>query len=77
MIGEGKSFKSYLDEFRTVVKDLHDIDVRLDVEDLDIYLLCSYYCLKNTFGRRYITVGRINLSCDDVKYALTWMLIDN
>ena len=38
-LAEGNSFKSNLDEFCTIVMDLHNIDVVVD-EDLAIFLLC-------------------------------------
>ena len=37
---EGKSLKPHLEEFYFIVMDLQKIEVKLDDEDLDIYLLC-------------------------------------
>ena len=38
---ESGSLKAHLDEFITIVMDLHNIDVVVDDEDLAIFLLCS------------------------------------
>ena len=38
---EGKPLKPHLDEFYSIVMDLQNIDVKLDDEDLAIYLSCS------------------------------------
>ena len=63
---EGKSLKPHLDEFYSIVMDLQNIDVKLDDEELAIYLLCSLPLSYKNF-RETLTYGRDNLSSDDVK----------
>ena len=67
---EGKPLKPHLDEFCSIVMDLQNIDVKLDDEDLAIYLLCSLPPSYKNF-RETLLYGRDNLSSDDVKNALT------
>ena len=50
--------------------DFQNIDVKLDDEDLAIYLLCSLPPSYKYF-RETLLYGRENLSSDDVKNALT------
>ena len=66
---EGGSLKSLLDEFSTIVMDLHNIDVVVDDEDLAIFLLCSLPSSYKNF-RETVLYGRDVLSSDDVKNAL-------
>ena len=61
--------KPLLDEFYLIVKDLQNINVKLDDEALAIYLLCSLPPSKNF--REILLYGRDNLSSDEVKNALT------
>ena len=67
---EGKPLKPHLDEFCSIVMDLQNIDVKLDDEDLAIYLLCSLPPSYKNF-RETLLYGRDNLSSDDVKNVLT------
>ena len=66
---EGKLLKPHLDEFYSIVMDLQNIDVKLDGEDLTIYLLCSLPPSYKHF-RETLLYGRDNLSSDDVKKCL-------
>ena len=66
---EGGSLKAHLDEFCTIVMDLHNIDVVVDDEDLAIFLLCSLPSSYKNF-RKTMLYGRENLSSNDVKNTL-------
>ena len=48
---EGKPLKTHLYEFYSVVMDLQNINVKLDDEDLAIYLLCPCHHLTSTVER--------------------------
>lgn len=66
---EGNSLKSYLDDFNTIIMDLHNIDVVLDDENLSIFLL---YFLTTSYKNFLETLlyGMENLDSDDVKNNL-------
>lgn len=66
---EGKSLKSHLGEFDSIVMDLHNIDVKLDDEELVIRLLCSLPPDYKHF-RETVLYGRDELSLEDVRSAL-------
>ena len=57
---EGNSLKAHLDVFCTIVMDLHNINVVLDVEDSTLFLLCSlpsvYKNFRDTFTLGIITI---------------------
>ena len=67
---EGKPLKPHLDKYYSIVMDLQNIEVKLDDEDLAIYLLCSLSPSYKNF-RESLHYGRENLSSDDVKNSLT------
>lgn len=66
---EGKPIKTHIDEFCSIVMDLHNIDIELDDEDLAIYLLCS---LPPSYKhvRETLLYGRDEVNFEDIKDAL-------
>ena len=61
--------KSYLDDFNTIVMDLHSIYVVLDDETLSIFLLCSLLTSYKNFVETLL-FGKENFGSDDVKNNL-------
>ena len=62
--------KPHLDKLYSIVKDLQNIDVKLDDENLAMYLLCSLPPSYKHF-KKTLLFGRDKLSRDAVKNVLT------
>ena len=68
-IRDGMPLKEHLDELNSIMIELHDIDVKMEDEDLAMILLASLpLCYENFVSS--LSVGKDSITLEEVKFSL-------